>query len=317
MNNKKERDEIVNRLSSFLFEEGELEVYSAINIKKNVFKVTDTNGEKYIIKRHIRKKIVDQQWQFFDNFSNNPVIPFIAFPNSQKIIKKNNQIWTIAPYIKGEHLNYRFKHDRGSAVATLKKFHAQAENIYIEQPLIKNNVIIRWYKRLEEFKKTENIFAKYGLKNLHKDIVQTTVKQFYRLSDYSWDQCDYSGRKKGRWIHGDVASHNFIKNNADEVFMIDFDLLECTSQIYDYIQLGQRFLPYINWNLEELFSYQMVEEKEHKLWLAAINVPSDLMRETLHSVSEKPGEVGRHLKQMEKQWERRKLFSNYTNKVIQ
>ncbi|AIF45383.1 hypothetical protein [Virgibacillus sp. SK37] len=317
MNKKKGRDEIVHRLSSFLYIEGGLEVDVAVIIKKNVFKVIGKSGKQFIIKRHAQKNIVDQQWQFFNNFSNKPVVPFVAFPNGRKIIKENNQFWTIAPFIEGGHLNYRYRRDRESAVATLKNFHDRAENIYIEQPLIKNNIIIRWYKRLEAFKKINNVFAKYGLKNLHKDIVQTTVNQFYLLSHYSWDDYDYSGRKEGTWIHGDVASHNFIKNNADEVFMIDFDLLECTSPIYDYIQLGQRFLPYINWNLDELFSYRMVHDEEYKLWLAAINVPSDLMRETLHIISAKPAAVGNHLKQMEKQWIRRKEFSNYTNKVIQ
>src|SRR5690625_6671391 len=91
----------------------------------------------------------------------------------------------------------------------------------------------------------------------------------------SWEKDEKEARLNGEWVHGDVASHNFIQN--EQTFMIDFDLLRCGSQLYDYIQLGQRCLPHINWDIGDLLAYDMVSERDVRKWLSAIIMPSDVI----------------------------------------
>src|SRR5699024_11066097 len=102
----------------------------------------------------------------------------------------------------------------------------------------------------------------------------------------------------GDCVQGVVSSHNFIQN--EQTFMIDYDLLRCGSQRYDYIQLGQRFLPHINCDIGDLLAYEMVSERDVRKWLSAIIIPSDVIREWLFFLSQGSSPVKQYLSQMEK-----------------
>lgn len=280
VNENRRRDEFLNRLSSFLYQEGNLENDKISFIKSNVFYIKTSQEERFVLKEHRRKDMVEQQWAFFERMNSSNAVPFKPFPNGKRIIEDKNNYWTIAPFIRGEKLNYNKKTDRQKAVGALRVFHRKATGIYVQQPVYRDMFIIRWFHRLNLFKQTEHLFAKHGFKSLYKDIVQIMVTQLRYLEQFPWHFFEKEALQRGCWIHGDTASHNFIKNR--QVYMIDFDLLHCTTQLYDYIQLGQRFLPYLNWDLDKLLSYGMAEEKDLKPWVSAILIPSDLLREWLY-----------------------------------
>src|SRR5699024_7606588 len=122
----------------------------------------------------------------------------------------------------------------------------------------------------------------------------------------SGEKDDKEARLKGECVQGDVASHNFIQN--EQTFMIDFDLLRCGSQLYDYIQLRQRFLPHINWDIGDLLAYEIVAERDVRKWLSAIIIPSDVIREWLFFLSQGSSPVKQYLSQMEKTWSKRQFF---------
>ncbi|UJL44957.1 hypothetical protein KFZ58_11025 [Virgibacillus sp. NKC19-16] len=308
MNSFKQGDEFKYRLSSFLSQEGKLLPLDRISfINSSVILIQTVEKEKFVLKRHQKKENVNLQWDFFDELDESNAVPFKRYPNGRKIISRNNYYWTITPFIQGEKLNYNLEADRLNAVKVLKEFHHKAKNIHISSATPEDYLFSRWYQRLLLFKKTASIFKECGFENLYKDIVQTTVIQLRLITEFPWESYELAAKKKGEWIHGDVASHNFLRSNQTHV--IDFDLLKCTTQLYDYIQLGQRFLPYINWNLDKLLAYQMVQEKDVKAWVYAICIPSDVMREWLHYLYRKPTS-GRHryLSVMEEKWIKRSNF---------
>ncbi|WP_164668491.1 phosphotransferase [Virgibacillus doumboii] len=297
-----------DRLSSFLYNTGMLEILRITSIKNNVFYLETKGEEKFILKKHRNQAKVEQQWIFFEKLNLPVVIGFERFPNHKRFIKDNGQYWTISKYIKGKRLNYADEEDRQETLQTLQTFHEHSSGLKIPEPLKKELFYKRWYKRLQTFRKTEYIFIEYQFNSLYKDIVQTTEHALEIISEYPWNRLEQQAVAYGTWIHGDVASHNFIRGR-NQLYMIDFDLLLCAPQLYDCIQLGQRFLPYTDFDLYKLLSYRMVEEQFLKPWLYGISVPSDILREWINYLYRTPERsVHNYLQTMHSNWMKRQSF---------
>ncbi|WP_106497030.1 phosphotransferase [Lentibacillus sp. Marseille-P4043] len=308
MNNFKRRDEMqVDRLSSFLYQKGKLECAKIIPIKAYVFHVTTHQGVEKIVKKHRNFRVIEQQWNFFEEINLSTVNAYERFPNGKKYIKHNQHIWTLAPFIQGRKLNYGIEADRKSCLNTLRQFHEHARSITVPNPVKRQLFYVRWANRLASFKKTAHFFAKNGFETLFKDIVQTSEVSLRYAHQLPWKSLEQNVERDSEWIHGDVAGHNFIRNK--EVHMIDFDLLACSPMLHDYIQLGQRFLPYLDWDFDKLLDYRMVKEKQLKLWISAMVVPADVMREWLHFLNRKNStSVYHYLAGLEKDWIKRQSF---------
>jgi hypothetical protein len=303
-------DNHLNRLSSFLHWEGNLTVKEIHQIKENIYYLEADSEKQYILKGHSNVLNMKQQWDFFDKIKSKSIVPFVRFPNGKKdITTGTNYSWTLSPYISGRKLNYLHHHDRVLAVNTLKQFHRDASQIRIKKLIKKQLFYKRWHVRLNKFLETEFIFQKYGYMNLYRDITQLMTYYLDIVSSYSWHVDQVDAERNGKWVHGDVASHNFIHNG--KTLLIDFDLLHCTTQLYDFIQLGQRFLPSIEWKLERLLQYRMVSDRDLERFLYAIFIPSDVIREWLHYLKSKRRlSVESYLQTMEAEWTKRKEFLN-------
>ncbi|SFA69061.1 Phosphotransferase enzyme family protein [Lentibacillus halodurans] len=298
----------INRLSSFLQKKGMLQPRHMTSVNKHVFYVETNHRERLILKRHHNHSRVEQQWNFFEQQSSYIPVPFQRFPNQKPFLYDNGMYWTISPYIPGQKLNYMAERDRVEALKSIQTFHNETEGIKLRYPLKKEIFYIRWYKRLQNFRNTESIFKEYGFLGLYKDMVQTAEKHLQYVSAYNWFELERAARKSGTWSHGDVASHNFIRYSG-RIYLIDFDLLSCAPPLYDYIQLGQRFLPYLNWNAERLLSYKIVQNKYLKPWLHALFIPSDVMREWLYYIHSSPGRLMYgYLARMKEDWVKRQSF---------
>ncbi|WP_163970118.1 phosphotransferase [Oceanobacillus halotolerans] len=317
MNRNKQRDDnYFYRLYSFLYKEGNLELKHVQTIKKNVFLIEDRDNKKLILKKYQKGDIVKQQWEFFKQIHDRGIISFLPFPNGKEMIHDKHAYWTIAPYINGESISYRNEADRIEALHRLRLFHQKATSVYIDHPIKRDPFYVRWSQRLMRFKKTRYIFEKWGYENLYHDIVQTTAIYLRLVAKFPWDQDIDHAIRNGIWVHGDVASHNFLKYR-EKVYLIDFDLLALNPQIYDYIQLGQRFLPHVNWNVDKLLTYKMVPESETRRWLLTLFIPSDMFREWLHFLSRNyPNNIQHYLQSLEKQWIKRKRFLEEINLML-
>ncbi|WP_047979712.1 phosphotransferase [Ornithinibacillus contaminans] len=309
MNNQLSRDDNrINRLSSFLYVEGNLLAKKLYSIKQNVYFLEASTGECYILKGHLDAANMKQQWDFFEAIRSPVIVPFVRFPNGKKEISiGTNYYWTISPYIPGRKLSYQIEEDRERAVRAVKQFHHHASGIYLHNTLKKPLFYKRWQSRLYKLKETEAIFHQYGYSTLFDDILLTMKESIEIVSGFPWYQDQLEAEQKGMWVHGDVASHNFIQNERS--FIIDFDLLHCTTPLYDYIQLGQRFLPTIDWDVEQLLAYDMIDDEKLEQFLYSVFIPSDLVREWLHFLSKRGlTSVESYLQTMEMEWIQRKKF---------
>ncbi|WP_284139711.1 MULTISPECIES: phosphotransferase [unclassified Virgibacillus] len=317
MSNRYKGEEMTHhRLSSFLLSEGGLSVQYVRKIKQHVFHIETVNEKEYIVKAHANKKNVMQQWDFFRQVSNPHIVPFIFFPNGKRTISLQPFTWTLSPFIRGKKLRYAKASDRQEALETVQKFHAQASGIFIEKRLKRRLLFERWYDRLLSFQKTAHLFAENGYTALYKDIVITAEHFFKKNMRFPWKTMQQEAEQKGQWIHGDVASHNFI-HTRKTTCLIDYDLLQASPHIFDFIQLGQRFLPFLNWDLSALISYHMVDEEAIPKWLCAIAIPSDVMREWMYFLPEATDDkLKTYLEEMEQDWEARKNFFRKTEKMV-
>jgi len=208
-------DEWKHRLSSFFYQKGKLQASELTQLKPNVYIVETTNGEKFIVKGHRKKDNIEQQWKFFEKWKGKTIVPFIRFPNGKKVIFGYRYYWCMSLFIKGRKLNYKHSVDRLEAVETLKSFHQEASNIYISNPVERDLLFNRWYRRLLTFEKTKDIFLFYGYRELYRDLTNTTLQQLRSLSVYPWERNEQDAKQGGQWIHGDVASHNFVKTKKE------------------------------------------------------------------------------------------------------
>src|SRR5699024_9311041 len=186
----KERDDIFyNRLSSFLSKSGQLEVKKISCIKKPcVYYVETIYNGPLLLKAHKNEENVLQQWNFFTkiNLKRSCTIPFISFPNGNKIIKCRAYTWTVSPYLLAKRVTYQASNDRAGVVIALKKFHANATEIYF-RPMNKTPLMVeKWYNRLKVFKKTEYLFIENGFESLFMDIVDLTEKYLHQIVRLPW-----------------------------------------------------------------------------------------------------------------------------------
>jgi len=309
VNNDQRADEWKYRLSSFFLQKGKLEITNISRLKSNVYMVETPAKEKLIVKGASNTYTLFKQWQFFDKWKGTALIPFSRFPNGKKVISGLNYSWIILPFIKGRKLNYKNAADRIQAKTVLSIFHKEATNIYTHHSYKKDTLFERWHKRILTFAKNERIFHYFGYETLFNELLELSKDQFYRLFSFPWEKWDHEAKLSGQWTHGDVASHNFISTEK-RTYLIDFDLMKSANQLYDYIQLGQRFLPHINWEIEHLVHASIVPEKYTIPWLTAVAIPVDMIREWNYFAAKDPpySQVDGYLSKMQHNWERRKQF---------
>ncbi len=135
------------------------------------------------------------------------------------------------------------------------------------------DLILKWKKRLSSFRETSHIFREFNQFHVYKDIVTWGEKALVLMERFKDSGLNCS------IIHGDVASHNFLKTNHLGIVMIDFDLSAKAPALYDYVQLVQRFLPYVQWSMKELLQHSKIKElSKQRFFLASLLFPSMLMR---------------------------------------
>src|SRR5699024_229124 len=76
VNNFKQRDEIyIHRLSSFFYDEGELEIRKITPVKKHDFYIETGSETDFILKRHQKRDRIEQQWCFFERMQKMLFVP--------------------------------------------------------------------------------------------------------------------------------------------------------------------------------------------------------------------------------------------------
>ncbi|MCT2537976.1 aminoglycoside phosphotransferase family protein [Aquibacillus koreensis] len=320
MNSNKFRDDsILNRLASFLYHEGGLIVTQVKQIKDRVFKVWTNEGESLILKGKPSLTGLVQQWDFFQEIESAFICKFTPFPNGKRMLHGLGFYWVITPFIEGEQMCFDKPEDRHDVLEVLKLFHKDAEGIELPNPILRQPLYARWNGRIEKLEKMRPLMQQLGYHAFYKDLLYMTHHKLNRFKAIDWHLFEADAVEKLKWIHGDVASHNFIRGINGKVYMIDFDLLSLSPPIYEYIQLGQRFLPSLTWDVSSLMSYCIWEDEQMiQTWLLGITVPSDLIRDLWYFINGNRNvkEIDSYLDRLTNSWYHRLEFVEHVEEML-
>ncbi|WP_084778741.1 aminoglycoside phosphotransferase family protein [Sediminibacillus massiliensis] len=311
MNKSNIRDgRFIDRLSSFLKSQGNLTVKGLSHIKHDVYQI-NTEGSKYILKGNKDYHILDQQLEFFKRCSYPILIRFVSFPNGEVFLYGFGLYWTLAIFQPGRGLDFSSLDDRVEAVSAIRMFHDDCKGIELPAPLIRPPLYLKWEQRLKRWKISKETVIQLGFEKLWKDIWEESAKQLNILHKLDWYGLEKKAVEELTWIHGDVAAHNFLHDGASgNTFLIDFDLLALSPQIYDWIQLGQRFLPYMSHDIGNLKRELAMDSEDWIVCANNIAFPSDLIREWWVLMSEESPRINciSYLDRLSIQWEWRRDF---------
>jgi len=301
---------------SFFKSKGDLRIMKIYRIKPHVYRVT-ADDTPYILKQYFTKPVVLQQWDFFDTIRDPSVVPFVPFPNGKRYISgEHGDIYTLAPCMDGSPLSYTNEKDRIESHKILYQFQKSAQGIRLETMIPKLPIYLKWKKRLHTFSAFKHIFDAFGRTALYDAITQKSYAILSEVKKLDWTKIEESAVQNGMWVHGDVASHNFIRDGS-KVWLIDFDLLGLSPVVYDWIQLAQRWMNDVE--AKDLLTYEGFQKSsEDPLWLHGVLYPSDVMREWISFMKTHPSHdrIDNYFTKMELKWMARESFVEQLNDML-
>ncbi|MBM7701386.1 phosphotransferase [Metabacillus iocasae] len=283
INNKDRKDDLFgNRL--FLFcQEHQLTLKGYKKVKNHVY-VLDTDQGLKVLKSYRAKEKVEQIYQFLTNLHQQhfyQAVNYELFPSGELLYKANDEdcYWTIQPYVKpNRKFTFKSKKDRNDAVLLLTQYHEQSRRMSKDNTYSFETYSLQqqWSRRLKTFESYAPRLTAYMSEQQVVNIINQGKQALRYLKQYEVEE---NALGQGI-IHGDVASHNFIRNDAQTVMLIDFDLAAHVPIIYDYIQLAHRFLVYLNRSFVEVESHHFFNYLvQNQFFLSSLLFPSHVVRE--------------------------------------
>ncbi|MCR2820525.1 aminoglycoside phosphotransferase family protein [Lederbergia panacisoli] len=280
MNNQfyKDRDGLNDRLLLFMKKKSGLPFTQIKQIKHGVWLLPSIN-ENWVLKEYLSTFKLSVQIDFTKELKNSGFMKtYSFFPH---IFQMDGRIFGLMQYIdSGNFGSFHYDHDENiqSALELLTNFH-QSTGMFVDafkEQLPYFQQRSKWEKRLIDY---------YTFINLHK--FKPLYSHLNRLAQYGvWalqqmnEHVSYFVKKPHCIIHGDVASHNFIKSKDGILCMIDFDLISIAPSHIDLLQFCNRILPSLDWDADRLFSYKLLNNlKSVRPFLAALVYPTDIFRE--------------------------------------
>jgi thiamine kinase-like enzyme len=181
---------------------------------------------------------------------------------------------------------YQTFQNRKEALKLLEEFHQITSNFEARYRTLlpKAELLGKWIERYKIF-----------INNL--PTICFFIKEPYISEIISWASWSLSHLEKNQnlleqqakvILHGDVAHHNFLRDESGRLFLIDFDLIQIGPPAYDYLQMANRFLPHLNWSFERLSKYKQIRKYiMNRAFLYALAYPADIFREWNRIIREK------------------------------
>lgn len=229
-----------------------------------------------------------------------------------------NRCLGIIQYVEsddGNAFHFDSAKNRSEAMDLLCHFHsASAKCLFaIKDKLHKFNLLEKWEKRLENFKRNCDFFKGSSM--------YPFLEQYIRMGELSLEVMkahkQYFFKEPHCILHGDLAHHNFLRKNNSNLYLIDFDLISIGPMHIDILQYCNRILPSIDWSSTRLFAEGTAIRQYRKdiPFLAALLYPADIFREWNYFMSfekKKQKKQWNHLKEITfRQFEKRMRFSNW------
>jgi len=281
-------DSYHDRLLSYLKKNLPFQIIEISRIKNQVYKVKAKDFQ-FVLKEFPSHKRLKIQEAFINSLKKNGfrnTYSFYSFSDN-KALCFQTKYYGCLEYVHKANEPFRFdtKENCSEGLQLLYLFHQTTKKLQESYKTILPtfHLIEKWEERFTLFKKNLPLINYF----LEKEIISEL---------FTWAEWSLSGLRKEKdilekWqkviLHGDVAHHNFMKTSKGELYLIDFDLISIGPEIADYLQYANRILPFLNWSLTELDTFEPFQPfLNQKVFLYGLAFPSDILREWNRLVKE-------------------------------
>ncbi|WP_197284271.1 phosphotransferase [Bacillus sp. CHD6a] len=310
-----------NRLFFRLCRETKLAIHSYSKIKNNLYKIQSEDG-LYILKGYSEPGNLETIIEVSQLLHKNGFLKglmYEKFNDGSFLLVEKELVWVLLKYIVPKRkFSFSKTEDREDGLNTLQNFHQHSKALLPILPsgLPQESTVVKWQNRLKIFESHVPFLSKWFNPQVISEIV------YYSHLALDGLMKDYVETEKVI-LHGDVASHNFIRAADNKVYLIDYDLLSIGNEEWDYVQYASRILPFIKWNssLFQTHSFLIESGKGQPWFRTALSFPMDILREGnqfSHTSGDKkmPSSFA-NLSYFVSTWELRKQFLTYYNNLIQ
>ncbi|MCM2531526.1 aminoglycoside phosphotransferase family protein [Neobacillus pocheonensis] len=282
-------DSYFDRLLSYFRSQFSEKIIDFVPFRKSVF-LLKTEKNTYMIKGyHIYSRLRLQEAFTAtlrkEGFSKTYL--FVSPPVKEQLFFEGMH-WGCMEYIEPNKIPFSFhsQKNRQEGMELLEQFHLVTSTFEARyRTLIPNaHLLEKWSERF-------NIF----LKNL--PFIEYFINESFLSEIVSWANWSLTGMEQNRFfflkepfaiLHGDVAHHNFLRDFAGRLQLIDFDLISIGPNSLDYLQYANRILPFMDWSFNKLARMKQLQPfLNENAFLFALAFPADIFREWNRIIREK------------------------------
>ncbi|MCJ7839914.1 aminoglycoside phosphotransferase family protein [Lederbergia sp. NSJ-179] len=278
---KDERDGTNHRLLLLLKKYFDLPFIRMQPIKKMVW-LLSTKNQHWILKEFSTQANFKKQAAFTEELRKEGFQQTYSIHPKPFILEK--RVFGLIDYIESRadsKVDYQQSSQIKEVLVLLEKYHHSTANISksVKEQIPIFEQIKKWNKRLIDFRHSLPLHTWYP--------VHSYLNHYAEFGEWALEKMQkhaaFFTKDPHCIIHGDVASHNFIRDKKNQLWIIDFDLIAVAPAHIDYLQLSNRILPYLDWDINRLFSFHPLQSfKNTQPFLAALVYPTDIFREWLH-----------------------------------
>ncbi|MEK4147173.1 phosphotransferase [Robertmurraya sp. FSL W8-0741] len=278
----------MDRLLFYLQDQLPFQITSLQPLRNHVFLLESKDFTKYIVKgypsyRRLRTQVnitMDLKKHGFPH-----TYSFYNLTNGSPLLFEQT-FYGIIEYLPPSAHSFTYEgHDnRVEALALLHQFH-EVGRVLVEKyngRLKKQHLLNKWRERTIAFLNQISFIKFFVQKEIIEEILQWADWSFRGLEQ------EDGAIDCPTVLHGDLAHHNFLRIEGEELYLIDFDLITIGDRSLDYLQFANRILPHIDWSLERLVKLELIRPFLHsKFFLYGLAFPSDIFREWNRLIREK------------------------------
>ncbi|ETI66380.1 phosphotransferase [Neobacillus vireti] len=287
--NQKGDDDYLNRLFSYFQSQFYEKIIQLVPIRKSVF-ILKTVKNTYIVKGYQTNRRLKLQEAFTATLRKegfNKTYQYLTSPVRAQLFFEGTYFGCME-YITPHKTAFSFhtQNDRQEGMALLDQFHKATASFEARYRTLlpKGNLIEKWTERFTLF--SNNLpFLKYFIN-------EPFISEMVSWANWSLDGMeknkDFFQKKPFVILHGDVAHHNFLRDEHGKLNLLDYDLISIGTPALDYLQYANRILPYIDWSFEKLKIFKPMQQYlEDDAFLYALVFPADIFREWNRLIREK------------------------------
>jgi len=286
--NNKGDDDYFTRLLSYFRTQFHENIVQMVPIRKKVL-LLKTDNNTYIVKGYHSNNRLKLQETFSRTLENEGFLKTYQFFNlgwNEPLFFEGTYYGCIE-YIQPSKIPFSFQTHRNrlEGLELLAQYHEVTKKFVSRycRLIPKSQLINKWKDRAELFSENQS-FMKYF------------INEKYLAEMMEWAEWAINGMEQHHSyfvdephviLHGDVAHHNFLRDTAGVLHLIDFDLISIGPEQLDYLQYANRILPYLDWSYDRLMNFSQYENFQDSAFLYALGYPADIFREWNRMIREK------------------------------